>query len=613
MIDIEGALRAKAPSVKRWPAWCRGLLVAALKRLVHEQEINDFLVHHQRAGGLEFIDRVLEYLNFGYTLSSKERDNIPVTGRVVIVANHPLGALDGLALVRMVADVRPDVKIVANDLLLQIEPLASRLLPVDNLSRRGFRKSLQGIVDALDAEQAVIVFPAGEVSRAGPSGIKDGKWMSGFLHAARKTNAPIVPVHVGGRNTRLFYSLAWLYSPLGTLLLPNEMFHQKGRQIALKVGGSITLERFDRDDLSAPAKLKLLRKHVYRLGKGKKGVFVGESGIAHPEKRQQLREELAGAEHLGATPDGKQILLFDYQPDSAVMREIGRLREIAFRRVGEGTGLRRDLDEYDKHYRHLVLWDDKDLEIAGAYRLGEVGRILDAKGISGLYSATIFHLESAPISEWRNGLELGRSFVQPRYWGRRSLDYLWLGLGAYLRAHPEVRWLFGPVTIPNHMPPLAKELLVSYYRHYHGDSEYAIRPKAPCQLSDAGRHEAERLFVGNSRREDFVRLKEALQSMGAGVPALYKQYVEVAEEGGVRFHAFGVDTGFSYCIDGLVAVDVTRLKPEKRARYIGDVGAMPTHNPRQDSVVEETASQAHAARLQVDVPVTHPAGAAAVP
>ena len=570
MIDVEKALMAKVPKAQSWPAWCRRLLSAGLKRLVHEREINAFLERHRRAGGLEFIDAVLDHLNFGYSLSSRDRDNIPVAGRVVIVANHPLGALDGLALVRMVADVRPDVKIVANDLLMQLSPLAPLLLPVDNLSRRGFRKSLQGIVDALDDEQAVIVFPAGEVSRAGPKGVKDGNWLSGFLHAARRTNAPILPVHVGGRNSSLFYSLASLYSPLGTLLLPHEMFRQQGRHITLKVGGEIPLARFDREDLATAAKLKLLRKHVYRLGRGRKGVFVSEAGIAHPENRQHLREELVDAEVLGRTPDGKQILLFDHRPDSAVMREIGRLREIAFRRVGEGTGNKRDLDEYDEHYRHLVLWDDRDLEIAGAYRLGEVGRILDGQGIEGLYSATIFHLDQAPMDSWRHGLELGRSFVQPRYWGRRSLDYLWHGLGAYLRHHPEVRWLFGPVTIPNHLPPLAKDLLVSYYRHYHGDGDSPIRAKAVCTMSRAGREEADRLFAGNDAGEDFQRLKGALQAMGAGVPALYKQYVEVAEPGGVSFKAFGVDTAFGYCIDGLVVVDVARLKADKRRRYIGE-------------------------------------------
>ncbi|MDN3557554.1 lysophospholipid acyltransferase family protein [Halomonas maura] len=588
MIDIERALRDRAPRLAAWPSWVSRPLAAGLRRLVHEREINDFLARHGRLGWLAFIDQVFEHFRFGYTLSSRDRDHIPDTGRVVIVANHPLGALDGLALVRMVAEVRPDVCILANDLLLQLGPLADVLLPVDNLSRRGVRRSLGRVIEALEADRAVIVFPAGEVSRAGPAGVRDGKWHPGFLHAARRTNAPLLPVHVSGRNSSRFYGLASLHAALGTLLLPGEMFRQRDRQIPLRIGGPIPLARFDRDDLATPVKLKLLRKHVYCLGRGRKGVFVSETGIARPEPRQRLREELREAQVLGETADGKRILLFDAHPDSAVMREIGRLREIAFRRVGEGTGRRRDLDDFDAYYRHLVLWDDRDLEIAGAYRLGEVGPILERHGVEGLYASTIFHLEQAPWAAWRHGLELGRSFVQPRYWGRRSLDYLWIGLGAYLRAHPGVRWLFGPVTIPNHMPPLAKELLVSYYRHYHGEGDSPVGPRAPCRLSRAGQLEAERLFRGDDAQEDFRRLRHGLQAMGAGVPALYKQYVEVSEPGGTRFLAFGVDTGFGYCIDGLVVVDLQRLKPEKRARYLGGAawpdgreaggaGASPTH------------------------------------
>ncbi|CBV43617.1 GNAT family N-acyltransferase [Halomonas elongata] len=570
MIDIESALLGKSPRIAAWPAWVRRPLVAGLRRLVHERDVNDFLARYGGLGWLEFIDQVFDYFRFGYTLSSRDRDNIPATGRVVIVANHPMGALDGLALIKMVAELRPDVRILANDLLLQIEPLREVMLPVDNLSRKGFRRSLERMIGALEEDRAVIVFPSGEVSRAGPAGIRDGKWLSGFLHAARRTNSPILPVHVGGRNSSRFYSLASLSAPLGTLMLPSEMFRQRDRQIALRVGGLIPLERFDRDDLTTPVKLKLLRKHVYRLGRGRKGVFVSETGIARPESRQRLREELREARRLGETADGKRILLFDSRPDSAVMREIGRLREITFRRVGEGTGNKRDLDDFDNHYRHLILWDEQDLEIAGAYRLGEVGAILDRHGPEGLYGSTIFQLEQAPWEQWRHGLELGRSFVQPRYWGRRSLDYLWVGLGAYLREHPEVRWLFGPVTIPNLMPPLAKELLVGYYQHYHGDGEARIRPRAPFRLSRAGQQEVERLLRGDDAKEDFRRLRHALQAMGAGVPALYKQYIDVAEPGGARFLAFGVDAGFGYCTDGLVVVDVTRLKPEKRARYIGD-------------------------------------------
>lgn len=573
MIDIADALERHVTAFGKLPRWLRRVVVTLTRRLVHETEINRFLAAHGEVRGMAFVEQVLDYFRFGYTLSSRERENIPVTGRVLIVANHPLGALDGLALLKMVSEVRPDVRIIANTLLTQLEPLRDCLLPVDNLSRRGFRRSLEEIGAALDREEAVIVFPAGEVSRAGLKGIRDRRWQGGFLHLARRHNASILPLHVQGRNSWFFYALAGLRDELGTLLLPHEMFRQRDRQLRVRAGALLPLERFDRDDLSTPVKLKLLRKHVYRLGRGRKPVFRGEAAIAHPENRLMLREALREAEYLGKTGDGKQILLYDGPLDSVVMRELGRLREIAFRRVGEGTGRRRDMDAFDVNYRHLLVWDDRDLEIAGAYRLGEVGRILDDRGIEGLYSPTLFHMYDAPWAEWRHGLELGRSFVQPRYWGRRSLDYLWLGLGAYLRHHPETRWLFGPVTISGQLPLRARELLVSYYRHYYGDFSGCVRAKAPFTLSAAGRLEAERLFCGTDRDEDFKRLREQLESLGVSVPVLYKQYCDVAEFGGVKFMDFSVDADFGYCLDGLVVVDVERLKPAKRQRYLDDAAA----------------------------------------
>jgi len=568
MIDTAALLERHVTGFTTLPRLLRRGLAALMRRLVHEDELNAFLSTHRHARGLAFVEQVLEYFRFGYTLSSWERENIPVSGRVLIVANHPLGALDGLILLRLVSEFRPDVRIVATTLLTQIEPLQACLLPVDNLTRRGFRRSLDVIEAALGREEAVILFPAGEVSRAGPGGIRDRRWQAGVLHLARRTNAPILPLHVGGRNSWLFYALSSLRDELGTLLLPHEMFRQRNRQVKVRAGALLPLERLDRGELDTATVLKLLRKHVYRLGQGRKGVFRGEAAIAHPENRLALREALRDAECLGVTTDGKRILLYRGALDSVVLHEIGRLREIAFRRVGEGTGRRRDLDVFDVHYHHLLVWDERDLEIAGAYRLGDVAGILQAQGIEGLYSSTLFHLERAPWHEWRHGLELGRSFVQPRYWGRRSLDYLWQGLGAYLRRHGEVRWLFGPVTLSAALPLRARELLVSYYRHYYGDLSQCVQAKAPFALSSAARLEAERLFDGHDREGDFLRLREQLEGMGVSVPVLYKQYCEVAEVGAVRFMDFGVDADFGYCLDGLVVVDVSRLKPEKRRRYL---------------------------------------------
>ncbi|WP_110647905.1 hypothetical protein [Salinicola peritrichatus] len=131
-----------------------------------------------------------------------------------------------------------------------------------------------------------------------------------------------------------------------------------------------------------------------------------------------------------------------------------------------------------------------------------------------------------------------------------------------------MRWLFGPVTLSAALPLRARELLVSYYRHYYGDLSQCVQAKAPFALSSAARLEAERLFDGHDREGDFLRLREQLEGMGVSVPVLYKQYCEVAEVGAVHFMDFGVDADFGYCLDGLVVVDVSRLKPEKRRRYL---------------------------------------------
>ncbi|WP_158775002.1 GNAT family N-acyltransferase [Cobetia sp. L2A1] len=575
MIDTARVIAAKYPAFAQRHPLIRQPALALLRRLVHEREINTFLAEHSELRGFDFIDRVLDHFSFGYTVSSRERENIPAYGRVVIVANHPLGSLDGLALLKLVGEVRRDVKIIANDILMKVEPLAPLLLPLDNLSRRGYRKSSGLICDALMNEEAVIIFPAGEVSRAGPTGPRDGKWLSGFLHFARKTNAPVLPIHVSGRNSTLFYALSLLNRGLGTSLLAHEMFRQRARQLTLRIGELIPLARLDSDALSTNAKTRLLRKHLYRIGRGKQGLFITEKAIGHPEERQALREELTPCELLGETRDGKKIYLFDAFPGSSVMREIGRLREISFRRVGEGTGQRRDIDRYDAHYRHLVLWDDADLEIAGAYRIGEVRQILAAHGEKGLYSPSLFRFTPALLERMDEGLELGRSFVQPRYWGRRSLDYLWQGLGAYLRCHPEIRWLFGPVTLSNSYPEAARALIVSYYRHYYGDDEGLARARAPVTSSTSDREmdAAAHLFDGQDAAGDFRRLRTQLDAMGVTVPTLYKQYAEVTEPGGTCFLDFSVDADFGYCIDGLVMVDVEKITANKRARYIGVAAA----------------------------------------
>lgn len=571
MLNIERAVTEKFPKFQQKNPWIRKPTLGFLRKISHEQEVNQFLETHQDLKGFDFIEQVLEYFNFSYSISHRDRKNIPATGRVVIVANHPLGALDGLALLKLVGEIRRDVKIIANDMLMKFSAVDSLFLPVDNISKSTQKSSITRIVDCLKNDEAVIVFPAGEVSRIRPNGVKDGKWNSGFLSFAKKSNAPILPIYVGAKNSPLFYSCSMVYKPLSGMMLAHEMFKQSSKTISMQVGEPIPYQQIANLPIVKSEKAKLIRRHLYRIAKGKKSLFETEKTIVHPKERREVKQELQKAELLGETVDGKKIYLFDSQPDSAVMHEVGRLREITFRQVGEGTGKKRDLDRYDRDYRHLILWDEDALEIAGSYRLGEVKKLLTKTDSRGIYSQELFEYDLSKMAPYfEQGLELGRSFVSPKYWGKRSLDYLWYGIGAYLKRYPEFRYLFGPVSLSNTYPDLAKTLIVSYYQHYFKDEDKLAVAKVPYLPESDIKHSVNTLYKGLDAKADFKLMREQLDHMNVTVPSLYKQYSELCEPGGVRFIDFNIDADFGNCIDGLVMVDLHKLKAAKHKRYLGE-------------------------------------------
>jgi putative hemolysin len=555
-------------------------VVELLRRVACEDRINEALHSLPPSSGFAFVERVLEYLDFGYSVANTDRENIPAEGRVVIVANHPLGALDALALLHLVGSVRRDVRIFANDVLAQLEPLKPLLLPVDVVGGRAGHASVREAYRALEREEALIVFPAGEVSRIRPTGVRDRRWSPSFVRFVRKTGAPVLPVHLGGHNSPTFYGVSMLAKPLATLLLAREMFGRQNARIQVSIGEPVpahALAGHEGDEQRLAARM---RRHVYRLPRRRPPVFPTSAAVAHPESPRAVREALAAAEVLGATSDGKRILLLNAGEDDAALREIGRLRELTFRKVGEGTGLKRDLDRFDRHYRHIVLWDEQALAIVGAYRLGEGRAILDSMGFPGLYSATLFDFAPEARELLVEGVELGRSFVHPDYWGSRSLDYLWQGIGAYLRAHPEVRYLFGPVSLSASLPLAAREWAVHCHRHYYGDERGLARPRNPFVIRPEVDAEARAAWEDLPPAEGLKRLKAKLGELGTTLPTLYRQYVDLCEPEGIRFLGFGVDPDFGHCVDGLILVDLQWLKPAKRARYIGIPG--PDQGPLQN-------------------------------
>ena len=318
-------------------------------------------------------------------------------------------------------------------------------------------------------------------------------------------------------------------------------------------------------------------------------MFDTVENVIHPAKSRLIRKELKASELIGTTQDGQQIYLFNYQANSSVMHEVGRLREISFRKVREGTGHTIDLDEYDRYYRHLILWDDNELEIVGSYRIGETGKILKERGESGLYSNTLFDYDKTLFPYLENSIELGRSFIQPRYWGKRSLDYLWYGIGAYLKKNPDIRYMFGPVSLSASYPESAKQLISAFYGQMFGTAKPLAYARNPYAVEH---HEEFQPFTPMASEDDykpaFSLLKTELDKLGVRVPTLYKQYVELCHPGGCRFIDFNKDNNFSDCIDALILVDVEMVKAKKRDRYINRHGN--EKNKPQTKIKSKTAA-----------------------
>ena len=567
MLQLEQRLR------QRFPHWFRGRRAAIARPLLRGiarwsrlDAIDAFIKANRHVRGFDFVSAALQFLGADYAVDDAALARIPAHGRLLVIANHPSGALDALALLDAIGKVRRDVRIVANDMLSALDNLDGLLLPVRILGGRPAPDSLRAVDAALARGECVVVFPAGEVSRLGPRGIRDTRWRRGFLRFARGCDAPVLPVRIHARNSALFYGASALFKPVGTALLAREMFARRGRRIRLLVGTPRTIPA----DGDSRALLREIRRELYALGtrrqRDERAASPDPERLADAVDPAALRVGIAMLQSLGTTSDGKQIRVGTLSVDAPLLREIGRLRELTFREVGEGTGRSLDLDAWDSWYEHIVLWDDAASKVVGAYRIARGAPVLAAHGIRGLYTASLFDYADDAIARIAQGMELGRSFVVPEYWGSRSIDYLWQGIGAYLRSHPKVRYLFGAVSISAALPIAAREQIAAHYAHYFGGPAGEVVSKRPFAYCAA--HPRDATMDADTA---FRVLKANLDVLGAQVPMLYKQYTELCEPGGARFLAFGVDPDFSDAVDGLIEVDIQRMRPKKRQRYLGDI------------------------------------------
>jgi putative hemolysin len=491
----------------------------------------------QRMSGDSFDARVLMALNVTVDAPRLEVDGIPSSGPLLVVANHPRGAVDGLALSTLVRRVRPDVRLLANAMLDSIPELRDLCFFVDPFDgHKAASRSLAGLRAAqawLRRDGALVLFPSGEVAhRPNLDGsYAESPWRRTAERLARSTGACVLPAFIEGRNSSLFYAAGRIHPSLRTALLAREFLKARGSTVRVRFGSAIRSARTATTSSMFEAVEELRRLPV---------VSPIESEIDALPPDCRLLEE--GAFQVFCT---RSHLI------PSALQEIGRLRAESYHDAGEGTGAAVDLDAFDDAYLHLFVWDRRRKVIVGAYRLGETDRIVAERGVAGLYTRTLFRYDQRLLNRLPPALELGRSFVRKEYQKSYSaLLLLWKGIGRLIARHPHYRILFGPVSVSARYSDHSRQLLMAFLEQNHRDGELASLIEAlnppPAVPHPASTMEGE-----------------------PDVPVLLRQYLRL----NARLIGVNVDRNFGDALDALMVVDLAAVDRTILNRYLGRDGA----------------------------------------
>ncbi len=526
-----------------------------------------------------FPERALAALQISLRIEGAGPAGIPAAGPLIVVANHPFGAADGLALFAMIERVRPDVRVVGNAWLAKVPELAEKCVRVDPDGRRqsipANARALRDTVRWLRAGGCVLMFPAGEVAHriAGQDVAVDSAWRRTPVVLAEHSSAAILPVFVHGANSRFFRMAGRLHPALRTMLLASELAKMRGARISLTVGDVVPYAELARID-GVEARVAYVRARTFLLANDWPTETASAApAIPAPAPIAPAGSSAAVAANVAALRS-EQLLLETGDLKvfcapaielPAVLLEIGRLREIAFRAAGEGSGLARDLDRFDLFYRHLFVWDARGERIVGAYRVGATDEIVARMGPNGLYTRTLFQYDERLLDRLGPSLELGRAFVRVECQRDFSpLFLLWKGIGRLVAREPRYRCLFGTVSISNRYESLSRSLLVRFLRaaRYRDDLAALVTPKQPPRP-----YPRDAILDGAvvASLDAVSRLVELVERDGKSVPVLLRQYLKL----NARALGFNVDPAFGDVLDGLMLVDLAEVEPAILARYMG--------------------------------------------
>ncbi|MAP55820.1 lysophospholipid acyltransferase family protein [Altibacter sp.] len=556
-----------------------------LMKLLNISTMNKIYDRNKHLSDLEFINALLDEFEINFEIPEEDLKRLPKTGPFITISNHPLGGIDGILLLKLLLEHRPDFKIIANFLLHRIEPLKPYVMPVNPFEERkdakssvmGFKASLTHLREG----HPLGIFPAGEVST-----YRDGKlvvdrpWEVAAMKLVKKAEVPIVPIYFHAKNSKFFYRLAKLSDTLRTAKLPSELLTQKERVIKVRIGNPIGLED-QQEHESLEAFTEFLRKKTYVLAnpfQKKKLLDTLPKNLKFPKPPKKIAGAISvekmESEIAALRTDDKRLLVsknyevFLAQADRipSIIQEIGRLREITFREVGEGTNNATDLDKFDSYYHHMFLWDNDARKLAGAYRMGLGSQIFPRFGIDGFYLQDLFRFEPELYPMMSKSIEMGRAFIIKDYQQRpMPLFLLWKGIVHTTLRYPEHRYLIGGVSISNKFSEFSKSLMIEFMKSNYYDPYVAqyINPKKEFKVK---LKDADKDFIFDESEADLNKFDKIIDEVEPGslrLPVLIKKYIKQ----NAKVVAFNVDPLFNNAVDGLMYIRIADL-PESTVKPV---------------------------------------------
>ena len=555
-----------------------------LMKVLKISTLNKVYDRNKHLQDVEFLNAILEDLEIKFEIPKEDLKRLPKDGAYITISNHPLGGIDGVLLLKLMLEKEPNFKVIANFLLHRIEPLKKYIMPVNPFeNHKDVKSSVIGLKETfrhLSDGKPLGMFPAGEVST-----YKDGKlvvdkqWEEGAIKVIRKAQVPVVPIYFHAKDSRLFYLLSKINGTLRTAKLPSELFSQKDRVIKVRIGKAISVNE-QNEYKSIEEYSEFLRKKTYMLANSfnKESKLLSVPNLKTPKSPKKIvtaasQEQIVTEVNKLRDADcrllqSKNYEVFFTKADKIpnILHEIGRLREITFREVGEGTNESIDLDKFDQYYHHMFLWDDENKQIAGAYRMGLGSEIFPKYGMGGFYLNDLFRFESELHEMMQNSIEMGRAFIRKEYQQKpMPLFLLWRGIIHTTLRYPEHKFLLGGVSISNQFSDFSKSLMIEFMKSNYYDPYIAqyVHPKKEFKVK---LKDADKDFIFDETEADLNKFDKIIDELEPGslrLPVLIKKYIKQ----NARLVAFNVDPLFNNAIDGLMYIRIADI-PESTMKPV---------------------------------------------